>query len=499
MPTARAGFGVAVVGGKIYAIGGTSGDNGYLNTVEVYNPQTDLWSTCMPMPTPRSGFAIAVYNNKIYVIGGTMGNGYLGNNEVYDTVTNSWQTRTSMPTPRADLSACVVDDQFYLVGGKKYSGINPYYKETDLNEIYNPVNDTWTTGPSMITAVEGYASAVLNGKIYILGGSSQSAAADNSVVTDASQVFDPHTGIWNLTTRLPDATSYAAAVSTTGLMAPQRIYCVGGYSNEFSAQTAVYFPENNSWNLAQDMPTARANLCVATLNDLVYAIGGLSGGEVLATNEVYTPYEYGTVAPKIQITSPTNKTYASVTLSFTVNRGAEWLAYSVDGGLNVTVTSATQLFGLAQGGHRVVMYANDSAGNMGVSDTVYFSIDTLPPTVNIILPQNTSYQETDIQLQFITNENVTLLAYCLDGKENITIVGNVTLPALSEGSHKLTLYASDELGNSDSYTIYFSITPFPTVLVVAIITIAIIIGAGGYIFIKRRKTPTTPLTTTSSS
>jgi N-acetylneuraminic acid mutarotase len=212
-----------------------------------------------------------------------------------------------MPTPRADLSACVVNDQIYLIGGKKYSGITPYYKETDLNEIYNPVNDTWHTGPSIPTAVEGYASAVLNGKIYILGGSSQSAAADNSVVTDASQVFDPYTSIWNLTTRLPDATSYAAAVATQGLMAPQRIYCVGGYLNEFSAQTAVYFPENNSWNLAQDMPTARANLCVATLNDLVYAIGGLSDGAVLATNEVYTPYGYGTVAPEIQITSQQTK------------------------------------------------------------------------------------------------------------------------------------------------------------------------------------------------
>jgi LPXTG-motif cell wall-anchored protein len=94
---------------------------------------------------------------------------------------------------------------------------------------------------------------------------------------------------------------------------------------------------------------------------------------------------------------------------------------------------------------------------------------------------------------------VTSLVYCLDGKENVTIVGNVTLPALSEGSHKLTLYASDELGNSDSYTVYFSITPFPTVLFVAIITIAIIIGAGGYIFIKRRKNPTANLSTTSST
>ena len=143
MPTARGGFGVAVVDGKIYAIGGLNGNNHARSAlIEEYNPQTDGWTSKMPMPTPRSGFAIAVYQNKIYVIGGTVGNGYVGNNEVYDPVSNTWETKASMPTPRADLSANVVNDKIYLIGGKKYSSTTPFINETDINEVYDPANDS---------------------------------------------------------------------------------------------------------------------------------------------------------------------------------------------------------------------------------------------------------------------------------------------------------------------------------------------------------------------
>jgi len=97
MPTARGGFGVAVVNGKIYAIGGSNNAT-QLAVNEEYNPVTDTWTTKAPMPTARSGFAIAVYENRIYCIGGTTGDsvnvvsGFTGVTEVYDPETDTWQT-----------------------------------------------------------------------------------------------------------------------------------------------------------------------------------------------------------------------------------------------------------------------------------------------------------------------------------------------------------------------------------------------------------------------
>ena len=87
---------------------------------------------------------------------------------------------------------------------------------------------------------------------------------------------------------------------------------------------------------------------------------------------------YGTAPPIIQINSPLNETYSKVTLSYTVDRDASWVGYSLDDTENVTVTGETELFNLTQGEHNIILYANDSAGNMGSSNRVFFSVNSLP-------------------------------------------------------------------------------------------------------------------------
>jgi len=486
MPTARGELGVAVANGKIYAIGGLS-DDLPVNNNEEYNPVTNQWTEKMPMPTARSGVAIAVYNNKIYVIGGTVGNGYIGNNEVYDPATNTWETKASMPTPRTDLTASIVNDKIYLIGGKKYSSTSPYFNETNVNEVYDPANDSWSTKTPIPTAVYGYASAVINGKIYIIGGSKSTTLLGSSIFVNSNQVYNPQTDKWSLAANLPDVATYGAAASTQGFMGPSRLYFIGGYFlSIFSGKTQVYNPDNNSWSTGASMPTPRAYLGVAVVNDVLYAIGGFDGTNWLNANEQYKPVGYGIVPPKLQITSPENKTYSNVTLAFAVNRGTEWIGYSLDNQANVTINGETKLLGLSQGAHSITIYANDSLGNMGSSNTVFFSVDTLAPNIVIMLPQNQSYGSTDIQLTFTVNENSTL-AYSLDGQEKVTIIGNVTLPALSNGSHSLTVYATDEVGNAASETVYFNIAPFPTITVAAIVATITIALAAGYLFLKRRK------------
>jgi hypothetical protein len=192
----------------------------------------------------------------------------------------------------------------------------------------------------------------------------------------------------------------------------------------------------------------------------------------------------------VQITSPENKTYSEATLAFTINRGTQWMGYSIDNHANVTIQAETKLFNLSQGAHKVTVYANDSLGNMGISNSIFFSIDTLPPSLEIMLPQNKTYETVDIQLTFAVNEAVTYLAYSLDGQENITINGNLTLPALSNGPHRITLYATDTVGNTGQKTVSFNIAPFPIVLVVAVLAMVTIILASGYLAFKRKNQAT---------
>ena len=252
----------------------------------------------------------------------------------------------------------------------------------------------------------------------------------------------------------------------------------------------MYNLYNNSWSAGISLSTPRADLALVVVTDVLYAIGGYDGQNWLNINEQYKPADYGTVPPKLQITSPENKTYSKVNLTFTINRGAAWIGYSVDNKANVTIKEGTNssLLGLSQGPHGIILYANDSQGNMGYSNTIYFSLDLIPPVIKIIVPQNQTYGSTDLELAFTVNEKTSKLSYSLDGQGNITIIGNVTLPALPDGSHTLTIYGTDLVGNSNSTTVYFNISSFPFLIVAAAVAIIIIVSASGYLLYKHRKT-----------
>jgi energy-converting hydrogenase Eha subunit A len=283
MPTARSGLGVAVVYGKIYAIGGSNGS--HLNTNEEYDPAINTWATKKRMPIQRHRFAIAVVENKIYVIGGEIPGNYYSGNQVYDPATDTWETKTSMPTARADLCASVVNGKIYVIGGG-FQIIWP--RPSNLTEVYDPETDSWTTKASMPTAVYGCVSAVINNRIYVLD---SNPWGGSGVVF---QIYDPETDSWSHGKDIPKAVVHPAAAATTGVFAPKRIHILGTNTHQ------VYDPEKDVWSNATIMPTPRKELGVVVINDTLYAIGGgfpESGVnyESQNENEQYTPSGYETI------------------------------------------------------------------------------------------------------------------------------------------------------------------------------------------------------------
>jgi len=82
------------------------------------------------------------------------------------------------------------------------------------------------------------------------------------------------------------------------------------------------------------------------------------------------------VSLDVSVLSPENTTYtvSKLPLTFTVKASISWAGYSFDGQSNITTVENTTLTNLAEGSHSIVVYANDTAGAMSSSQTVYFTI-----------------------------------------------------------------------------------------------------------------------------
>jgi N-acetylneuraminic acid mutarotase len=302
------------VNGIVYVIGGSqkynTSDTGFsyisINSTEAYNPSTDTWVDKAPMPTSRDALGAAVFQRKIYCFGGrnvTKDYSISTNlNEVYDTKTNSWETKTPIPTARSDFQASEVDEKIYLIGGRIESESSSITEISAQVEIYDPTSDTWAIGSPIPTAVAGYASAVLDGKIYVISGVTR-----DSTYTNLTQIYDPKTDEWSLGAPISMSVNAAVAGATNGTKVAKAIYVIGGsnathpLNGQYTNQ--VYFPEINSWTIAASMPVDRAGSAIAVVNDVFYVMGG--GHNIFTRDSIivmqYTP-----------LTNPTVRTNSSV-------------------------------------------------------------------------------------------------------------------------------------------------------------------------------------------
>ena len=113
MPTGRMLLRAVELAGQIYAVGGAAADGQpFSNALERYDPTADTWTKLHPMSVGRGNPGVAVTEEgRIVVVGGAGGVFEFGGAkprqtvEVYDPTTDVWTAADSLPVARASLSA----------------------------------------------------------------------------------------------------------------------------------------------------------------------------------------------------------------------------------------------------------------------------------------------------------------------------------------------------------------------------------------------------------
>ncbi len=291
---------VAVAGDEIWVIGGAS------PAVQVYAPRSGQWSKRPDLPDPLPGPVAAVVNGRIFAVSALSGTLYEFNPEGKEPAAvrkiPGWQKKADMPTPRRDHFAVAVGNKVYILGGSVQKGdkteptnaVDVYHTATDrwtaakpspesINKAaavdgriysfgekgsysYDPSADVWTEIAPVPTRRRSFAIAVLNGKIFVIGGMTPDPAHRWGFQGDgdAVEAYNPKTNEWAQKAKLPQP-GHAFTAVTLG----SKIYLVGGHRLE------VYDPAADSWTTLAPVPDFSAYCGAFELNGRILVLPGM--------------------------------------------------------------------------------------------------------------------------------------------------------------------------------------------------------------------------------
>ncbi|MFC1499824.1 kelch repeat-containing protein [Candidatus Zixiibacteriota bacterium] len=384
MPTARQAGASAIVGNKIYAIGGFLSSGQYTNLIEIYDPVADSWSSGTSMPSPRQGFVAGAIDGLIYVVDGDNALGWVSTLEIYDPVTDSWTSGTAKPRQSTGGGAAVLDGKLYVFGG--HDGPPNNYLE-----VYDPKTDTWTELSSMATNRQGVAGSVWDGKIYATGG------GDNQI-WNTTEVYDPDTDTWG------NGPSFDIGRGShlSGIIRGSLYLVAGNAATGGDIQTIEELPFLPNRFLAEladgdYLPSSSTAVTLTASN-----IADVNGNAVSTLDSVFTP-STGDV-PEITVTGPSGTSGGNISIIFQItdaenNPVSLVTSYSTDGSTwsSATVTgtttnipftayqdtliwqSATDLPGQEFDQIWFKVTPSDNASTSGVPDSISFGLDNKPP------------------------------------------------------------------------------------------------------------------------
>jgi hypothetical protein len=262
--------------GRVLVVGGSQ-IHLDLASAELYDARTRTWSSAGSLHTPCWGHtATLLQNGKVLVVGGSQADGFhLGSSpsaELYDPQTNSWSTAASMRTPRSFHTATLLPDGRVLVVGGVEASSEDVGHVVASAELYDPAMDAWSPAPPLPAARAKHDAILLADQhVLVIGGTAGIGAGEASNSLRTAELYDPTTQTWSSASSM----RYARMQPTALLLPDGRVLVVGEVGiNEGTAE--VFDPANGRWSSLPNPGVGRAEaLAVRLPSGKVLVAGGL--------------------------------------------------------------------------------------------------------------------------------------------------------------------------------------------------------------------------------
>ena len=219
--------------GLIWVIGAYK-DNRFPNeeleeNVHVYDPANNVWMEGPEIPWPRGGGGLVVHDDKFYLVGGNVA-GHDGSFvpwfDSYVPDTGEWVTLADAPHSRDHFHAAVIDNKLYAIGGRRTIKGNTFGDTVAEVDVFDFNTEQWlTTGlpDNLPTPRAASAVAVFDGKIMVMGGES----GTQSEAYDLVDALDVTTGLWE-----PLSPMNHRRHGTQAIVSGDGVYVAGGSPNQ---------------------------------------------------------------------------------------------------------------------------------------------------------------------------------------------------------------------------------------------------------------------------
>ncbi|MGW4465467.1 S8 family serine peptidase [Micromonospora sp. NPDC004704] len=190
----------------------------------------------------------------------------------------AWTRVANTPAAVFDNAAAVIDGKIYSVGGGSGSG------NERKTWVLDPGTNAWSTLPDMPSARSKASAAAVGGKLYVLGGWSASGTPVASV-----DVFDPAAGTWST---LAGVTNPAARSAAGTAVLDGKIYLVGGCADgtcTSTKNTVIFDPASNTFSAGADYPFVIGWMSCGGIGGKVYCGGGTAGSATTTDAFEYDP------------------------------------------------------------------------------------------------------------------------------------------------------------------------------------------------------------------
>lgn len=241
-------------------------------------------------------------------------------------------------------------------------------------------------------------------------------------------------GTWTTLTYNSSSGAYEATLTAPG-------------KTSFNEPGGVYVVTAEATNTAGTAVTKTANLTVKETVKPVITISSPSNGAYIASNQPNIVFT---------VTDETNGSGVKIdSLSVKIDGSAITSGITktaITNGYSVTVTPST----LSDGSHTVTINCSDNDGNRATEKSTTFTVDTVPPVLNVTSPDDGLITNKSTVVVAGTTNDSTSSPVTLTVNGNTVSVGSDgsfnTTVTLSEGENIITIEAVDKAGKVSTVT-----------------------------------------------